>query len=104
MDTKLKKQKYKKPHIMFYRCTRPPSDITKLDVESFNKINDFFKNFETGGATLGLYKTYDHPEQFERLVHYHIQQYLLMEYGDILVKNIELEESKFHSQIIINNS
>ena len=41
-------QKTGKPRIMFYRCTRPPEDITKLNVDDFTKINAFFKEFEVG--------------------------------------------------------
>jgi hypothetical protein len=66
-----------KPQIMFYRCIRPITDTSYLDVESQEKINAFFKEFETGGKNQGLYRTYNTPEEFERLVRDHLEKLLL---------------------------
>jgi tetratricopeptide (TPR) repeat protein len=66
-----------KPRIMFYRCTRSLEDVTKIDAAALGKINEFFKSFEVSGTNQGLYKTYDSPENFERLVHDHIEKFIL---------------------------
>jgi hypothetical protein len=47
-------QKTGKPRIMFYRCTRPPEDITKLNMDDFGKISAFFKEFYVGGKNQGF--------------------------------------------------
>jgi hypothetical protein len=70
-------QKTGKPRIMFYRCTRPPEDITKVNLEDLGKINAFFQEFEVGGKNQGFYKTYDTPENFERFVRDHLEKFLI---------------------------
>lgn len=70
-------QKTGKPHIMFYQCIRPPEDLKKIDIESWAKINDFFKQFETGGENQGLYRTYNTTNEFEGLVRNHLEKILL---------------------------
>jgi replicative DNA helicase len=70
-------QKTGKPRIIFYRCTRPPEDLTKIDTDSLTKINTFFKHFETGGESQGLYSTYDAINDFEGLVRNHLEKILL---------------------------
>lgn len=70
-------QKTGKPRIMFYRCIRPPEDLTKIDTESLAKINTFFKAFETGGKNQGLYCTYNTTDNFERLVRDHLEKVLM---------------------------
>ena len=69
-----------KPRIIFYRCTRPPEDITKIDTISLSKINDFFKQFETGGNNQGLYYEYSALNDFESVVRNHLEK-ILMEYS-----------------------
>lgn len=66
-----------KPRIMFYRCVRPVNDTSLLDTEAQEKINVFFKEFETGGENQGLYRTYNTPDEFERLVRDHLEKILL---------------------------
>lgn len=66
-----------KPHIMFYRCIRPVKDISLIDIDSQEKVNLFFKEFETGGRNRGLYRTYNSSEEFERLVHDHLEKILI---------------------------
>jgi hypothetical protein len=78
-------KKTQQPRIMFYRCTRPPDDITKINMEDLGKINSFFKEFETGGKHRGLYKTYDTPESFERLIRDHLEK-LLIDYSRLKKK------------------
>ena len=73
-------QKTERPRIMFYRCTRPLDDITKIDTVSLTKINNFFKQFETGGENQGLYRSYNTTNEFEDLVRNHLEK-ILMEYS-----------------------
>lgn len=71
-----------KPRIMFYRCIRPPDDITRIDIGSLSKINEFFSNFETGGKNQGLYCTYNATDEFEDLVREHLEKVLLEHGGE----------------------
>ena len=64
------------PKIMFYRCTRPPVDITRLDIEQFQKIAGFFKEFGAGGAHTGLIHQYGAVEEFETAVREHVEHWL----------------------------
>lgn len=66
-----------KPHIMFYQCIRPPEDLKKIDPESLVKINNFFKQFETGGENQGLYSAYNTINDFEGLVRNHLEKILV---------------------------
>ena len=66
-----------KPLIMFYQCIRPPEDLKKIDPESWVKIDNFFKQFETGGENQGLYRTYNTINDFEGLVRNHLEKILL---------------------------
>jgi len=70
-------QKTGKPHIMFYRCVRPVKAISLIDIDSQEKVNLFFKEFETGGKNQGLYRTFNSLEEFERLVHDHLEKILI---------------------------
>lgn len=70
-------QKTGKPRIMFYRCVRPPIDSSLIDVNAKEKVDAFFKEFETGGKNQGFYKTYDTVEDFERFIHDHLEKFLL---------------------------
>lgn len=66
-----------KPRIMFYRCIRPSEDVTKIDTNSLAKINDFFKQFETGGENQGLYSAYSEINDFEGMIRNHFESLLL---------------------------
>lgn len=66
-----------KPRIMFYRCVRPPENITQVDPDQLRKINSFFGTFETGGDNLGLYRTFTTTDEFTSLVRAHLEDVLL---------------------------
>ena len=70
-------QKTGKPRIIFYRCIRPPEDITKIDTVSLTKINAFFQQFETGGENQGLYYSYNTINDFENFVRSHLEKILI---------------------------
>jgi len=106
-------QKTGKPHIIFYRCIRPPEDVTKIDTDSLIRINTFYKQFETGGKNQGLYSTYEAINDFENLVRNHLER-ILLEHGKqesdktILGNNAHLQEdpqpivdilSEFYDQV-----
>ncbi|HEY7416192.1 MAG TPA: DUF4062 domain-containing protein, partial [Ktedonobacteraceae bacterium] len=62
-------QKQRKPHIMLYRkqINRLPKD---LDREQWERVNEFFNQFEGGPSAplKGLYKPYPKTEEFETLL------------------------------------
>jgi tetratricopeptide (TPR) repeat protein len=66
-----------RPEIMFYRCVRPPRAITDIDTISLAQINNFFREFETNGGNLGLYRTFSTTDDFERLVRGHLEKVLI---------------------------
>lgn len=92
-----------KPRIMFYRCTRSPEDITKLNVDDFTKINQFFKGFETGGEHEGLYRTYDSAENFERIVRAHVEKFVIEYSEQVEHKVITPETLQGYAPKIPNN-
>jgi replicative DNA helicase len=69
-----------KPQIMFYQCIRSPEDLNKIDHESLANIDNFFKQFETGGENQGLYRTYNTVDEFEGLVRNHLEKTLFEYY------------------------
>lgn len=84
-----------KPRIMFYRCTRSPETVTEIDTNSLARINDFFKQFETGGKNQGLYVTYNTIEDFEVIVRDHL--------GKILMEYVEKEGDGYLTPLAIQN-
>jgi hypothetical protein len=92
-----------KPRIMFYRCTRPPEDITKLNIDDFAKIKQFFEGFETGGKHEGLYRSYDTAENFERSVRNHITDFLVEYTEQVEHKTITPETLQVYTPVIPNN-
>jgi len=70
-------QKAGKPQIMFYQCIRSPEDLKKIDHQALAKIDHFFKQFETGGESQGLYRTYNTIDDFEGLVRNHLEKFYL---------------------------
>lgn len=74
-------EKYRRPRMMMYRCTRPVSPET-LDPDQFKKVKAFFAEFDAvKGAHPGLYQSYDTPEGFEKLLLDHLQK-LLISYSE----------------------
>lgn len=59
-----------RPHILFYRCTRPPRELTELDLSQFQRVHEFFERFAPAGSTPGLYRKFLTTEEFER----HLEQ------------------------------
>lgn len=70
-------EKYRRPRMMIYRCTRAVSPET-LDPDQFKRVKEFFAEFDAvKGAHPGLYQSYDTPEAFEKLLLDHLQKLLL---------------------------
>lgn len=59
-------KKTSKPNILFYRCTRPPSEVTDLNIVQYQKVDAFFKQFSHDGKHPGLVARYLSPDDFER--------------------------------------
>jgi hypothetical protein len=73
-------KEYRKPRVMFYRCTREvPPDVR--DSEQFERVEDFFAQFEPSGKNPGLYHSFDTIEEFEDLLFDNLQR-LLLDYGE----------------------
>ena len=67
---------------MFYRCVRPPSTIIGLNVAQYERVEKFFQKFDPiNGLHPGLYKPFDTPDTFERLVRDHLEK-LLIDYSE----------------------
>jgi hypothetical protein len=64
------------PKVMFYRCTRPPTDMLRFDNTQYARVRQFFEDFAPAGRHPGLVQTYTHPEDFERLVRDHLEKWL----------------------------
>ena len=64
------------PKVMFYRCTRPPTDMLHFDAAQFTCVEQFFAEFAPTGAHPGLVQLYGQPEEFERLVRDHLEKWL----------------------------
>jgi formylglycine-generating enzyme required for sulfatase activity len=47
-----------RPHIMFYRCIRPPKTLNELDADQYKLVSDFFKKFASKAEHPGLYKEF----------------------------------------------
>jgi hypothetical protein len=62
------------PRVMFYRCTRPPTDITRLDLKQYGRVQEFFDNFLPSGAHPGLVWTFNQTDDFERGARKHLSQ------------------------------
>jgi tetratricopeptide (TPR) repeat protein len=92
-----------KPRIVFYRCTRSPEDITKLNLDDLTKINQFFKEFETGGRHEGLYRAYDTAENFERLVRNHVIEFIVQYSEQVGRKIVTPETLQVYAPKIPNN-
>lgn len=66
-----------KPRILFYRRTAGPPDISRLEISQFNQVQEFFKKFDPGQPYEGLYKHYNTPEEFRKLLREHLQTLLI---------------------------
>jgi len=69
-------QQYKRPRVMFYRCTRH-APLDDLDPDQFKRVKEFFAGFAHDAGHPGLYQTFDSVELFERLVRQSLQRFLL---------------------------
>lgn len=54
------------PQILFYRCTKPPPDITSIDPHQYVRVTDFLSSFSHGGSHPGLVRTFQTLQEFER--------------------------------------
>ncbi|MGZ6349176.1 MAG: tetratricopeptide repeat protein [Ktedonobacterales bacterium] len=62
-----------RPHIMFYRCTRPPQSNDDIDPEQLISVRQFFANFDsTKGSNPGLIVTYSSVDEFRHHVRHDI--------------------------------
>ncbi len=75
-------QKTKRPRILFYRCMRSPQ-LDKLDASQFQRVQQFFVQFEAEGEHPGLYQPYKTLEEFERRVRNDLMR-LILSYGEQL--------------------
>lgn len=91
-------QQYKRPQIIFYRCLRP-IDPDKIDSKQIDDVNNFFKQFHTGGKHLGLYQSFRKTKEFEDLLFEHLKTILIM-YNDT-EKKISIPEKSLISSSII---
>src|SRR6185295_18128592 len=73
-------EKKGRPRILFYRSTRPPLDVTRIDPEQLGRVNAFFGQWEVGGAHPGLYNKYQAPEDFAALVRNHLTDILIAQH------------------------
>jgi hypothetical protein len=64
------------PRVMFYRCIRSPADVLNFDTTQFARVEQFFAKFAADGAHPGLIQHYSQPDEFERLVHDHLEKWL----------------------------
>ncbi len=69
-------QQYKRPRVMFYRCTRD-APLDDLDPDQFRRVKEFFAGFAPDADHPGLYQTFDSVESFERLVRQNLTRFLL---------------------------
>jgi len=81
-------QKFGKPYILLYRCSKPTSPDT--DQEQFSRVNSFFKRFHGQDAEYhGIYKTYQGSKDFEEMLFHDL---------DLLIsKNLLVLESDLSS-------
>ncbi len=56
-------QQYKRPRVMFYRCTRD-APLDDLDPDQFKRVKEFFAGFAPDADHPGLYQTFDSTESF----------------------------------------
>jgi kumamolisin len=71
-------KKHGRPRVMFYRCTRDlPFDA---DPKQLARVQKFFAHFKADGAHPGLYRDFDTPGAFDRLIHADLTG-LLVEYA-----------------------
>jgi len=68
-----------RPRILFYRRTSGPTDISRLDIGQFNSVQEFFKKFDPGQPYEGMYKPYEAPEGFRKLLREHLQTLLIQD-------------------------
>jgi hypothetical protein len=64
------------PKVMFYRCTRAPTDMLCFDTAQYARVQQFFEDFAPAGRHPGLVQTYVQSEDFERLVRDHLEECL----------------------------
>ncbi|HEV7487079.1 MAG TPA: hypothetical protein VGQ65_15475, partial [Thermoanaerobaculia bacterium] len=69
-------QSTKRPHIMFYRCVRPPTDIDGFDTVQLEQVRDFFKGFAHDKDHPGLHQMFREPDELESQVNTHLTDLL----------------------------
>lgn len=67
-------KKHGRPEILFYRCMRPLDP--DLDIEQYQKVREFFKQFAPGGAHPGFIKEFKETNEFAELVERHLETIL----------------------------
>src|ERR1044072_7739920 len=71
-----------KPRILFYRCVRPPANMIDFDFYQAERVKQFFDQFDASkGHSPGLYRTFETPDDFERLARQNLEK-LVIEYAE----------------------
>ncbi len=70
-----------RPRIFVYRRIAGPPDISRLDIAQFNLVQKFFQEFGPGRAYEGLYKPYEAPENFRKVLRANLQELLIQNAG-----------------------
>jgi hypothetical protein len=73
------------PRVLIYRSTRPPRSLNDLKGDQLKALEDFLRNCESDGKHPALVKTYEQPDEFERLVNEHLRK---------TFSTVEIEEVK----------
>jgi hypothetical protein len=88
-----------RPRILFYRCIRPVDPDT-VDIAQYNRVKEFFKNFEADKDRPGLYQTFRDTEEFEALLRDALIRMLYVYSEEVLRKSPNLpSDAAFSSKI-----
>lgn len=74
------------PKVMFYRCVRPPTDITQLDLVQYARVKGFFDDFLPQGEHPGLVWSFKETDEFEDLARKHLSIHIV-EYARTLTSS-----------------
>jgi hypothetical protein len=63
-----------RPRVLIYRSTRSPRSLNDLKGDQLKALEDFLHNCDSNGKHPALVKSYEQPDEFERLVNEHLRK------------------------------
>ncbi len=82
--------KNNRPHILFYRCTRPPENLEQLDPDQYKRVKAFIAAFEANKQHPGLYQSFQTTDDFGQRLRIDLTKLLFKYNEEVLKKDLHV--------------